>query len=91
MNSHASAVDVATDYGLRDRGFTVRASVGLIILYSPYGPGRPYPHWSSNPIGKGEGVKWQGHEADYSPPTSFEVKKIRIYAYTYTPPYASTA
>jgi hypothetical protein len=31
------------------------------------------------------GVKWQGREADHSPPTNAEVKKMWIY--TSTPPY----
>jgi hypothetical protein len=35
------------------------------------------------------GVKLQGREADHSPPTSAEVKKIWIYAST--PPYAFNA
>jgi hypothetical protein len=35
------------------------------------------------------GVKRQGREADHSPPTSAEVKKM--YNYTSTPPYAFMA
>jgi hypothetical protein len=35
------------------------------------------------------GIKRQGREADYSPPTSAEVKKMWIY--TSTPPYAFMA
>jgi hypothetical protein len=35
------------------------------------------------------GVKRQGHEADHSPPTGAEVKKIWIY--TSTPPYVFMA
>jgi hypothetical protein len=35
------------------------------------------------------GVKWPGLEADHSPPTSAEVKKIWIY--TSTPPYVFMA
>jgi hypothetical protein len=35
------------------------------------------------------GVKWPGREADHSPPTSAEVKKMWIY--TSTPPYAFMA
>jgi hypothetical protein len=48
-------------------------------------------HQTSYAIGtKGPfpGVKRQGHEADYSPPTSAEVKKT---IYTSTPPYAFMA
>jgi hypothetical protein len=32
------------------------------------------------------GIKWQGREADHSPPASAKVKKMWIY--TSTPPYA---
>jgi hypothetical protein len=37
------------------------------------------------------GVKWEGREADYSLPTSAEVKKIWIYMYTSTPQYVFMA
>jgi hypothetical protein len=49
-------------------------------------------HPASYPMGTGgsfPGVKRQGREADHSPPTSAEVKKMWIY--TYTPPYAFMA
>jgi hypothetical protein len=51
--------------------------------------------WSSQPPiqwvpgALSSGVKRQGREADHSPPTSAEVKKISIY--TSTPPYAFMA
>jgi hypothetical protein len=35
------------------------------------------------------GGKWQGREADHSPPTTAEIKKMWIY--TSTPPYAFMA
>jgi len=31
------------------------------------------------------GVKWLGHEADHSPPSSTKVKNV--WSYTYTPQY----
>jgi hypothetical protein len=40
-------------------------------------------------IGSFPGVKRQGREADHSPPTSAEVKKMWIY--TFTPPYVFMA
>jgi hypothetical protein len=42
------------------------------------GTGGPFP-----------GVKWPGREADHSPPTIAEIKKMWIY--TSTPPYAFMA
>jgi hypothetical protein len=44
------------------------------ILQQPMGTGALFP-----------GVTWQGGEADYSPPTSAEVKKM--WFYTATPQY----
>ncbi|PNF15383.1 hypothetical protein B7P43_G01010 [Cryptotermes secundus] len=49
-------------------------------------------HSSSYPMGTGAlslGVKRPGREADHSPPTSVEVKKMWIY--TFTPPFAFMA
>jgi hypothetical protein len=51
-------------------------------------------HQTSYPMGTGvlslgRGVKRQGHEAEHSPPTSAEVKKMWIYASI--PPYAFMA
>jgi hypothetical protein len=48
-------------------------------------------HPTSYPTGTGDflGVKRQGHEADHSPPTSAEVKKI--WFYTSTPTYVLMA
>jgi hypothetical protein len=37
-------------------------------------------------VGEG-GLKWLGNEADHSPPSIAEVKKMSIY--TYTPPYVT--
>jgi hypothetical protein len=72
-----SAVYIATGYGLDDRG------VGVLV---PAGSG---VHPTSYPMGTGAlspGVRRQRREADHSPPTSAEVKKMWIY--TSTPPYA---
>jgi hypothetical protein len=49
-------------------------------------------HPTSYKMGTGgtfPGLKWQGREADHSPPTSAEVKKMWIY--TSTPPYVFRA
>jgi hypothetical protein len=49
-------------------------------------------HPASYPMGTGgsfSGVKRQGREADHSPPTSAEVKKMWIYKST--PPYSFVA
>jgi hypothetical protein len=46
------------------------------------GPTQPHIQWVPGPLSPG--VKRQGREADHSPPTSAEVKKMRIY--TSTPP-----
>jgi hypothetical protein len=74
QRSRDSAVGVATGYGLDDRGIRVRVPVGSRIFSS----GALSP-----------GVKWPGREADHSPPTSAEVK--RMWIYTSTPPYAFVA
>jgi hypothetical protein len=70
----------ATGYGLDDRGVGVRVPVGSRIFSSPRGPVRL---WSRpNLLSDGElgvlspGIKRPGHEADYSPPSSAEVKKM---------------
>jgi hypothetical protein len=49
-------------------------------------------HPASYPMSKGAvspGIKRPGREADYPPPTSVEVKNMRIY--TSTPPYVFMA
>jgi hypothetical protein len=50
------------------------------------GPTKPPTQWVP---GLSQGVKRPGHEADHSPPTSAEVKKMWIY--TSTPLYAFKA
>jgi hypothetical protein len=71
-----SVVGIATSYCQDDRGFGVRVSVESRIF--PVGTGGCFP-----------GVKRAVREADHSPPTSAEVKKMWIY--TSTPPYAFMA
>jgi hypothetical protein len=51
------------------------------------GSTQPPIKWVSGALSPG--VKWQGREADHSPPTSAEVKKMWIY--TSTPPYVFMA
>jgi hypothetical protein len=68
-----------TGYGLDDRGLGVRVSVGSRIFSSPR---HPHRLWGpSNLLSNGyrdsfPGVKLQGRDADHSPPTSAEIKKI---------------
>jgi hypothetical protein len=50
------------------------------------GSTQPPIKWVGGPF---PGVKWQGREADHSPPTSAEVKKMWIY--TSTPQYVFMA
>jgi hypothetical protein len=87
-----SSVGIATGYGLDDRGGGIRVPVGTRILSFPR---RPQRHSGPpNLLTNGyqvlfPGGKRSGREADHSPPTSAEVKKIWIY--TSTPPYALLA
>jgi hypothetical protein len=84
--SGVSSVGIATGYGLDDQGWAgVRVPVGSKIFTSPYRPDRLWGppnllyngYWGSFP-----GVKRQGREADHSPPTGAEVKKMWIYTST---------
>jgi hypothetical protein len=52
-------------------------------------PGSTQPPIQWVPVALSPGLKRSGREADHSPPTSAEVKKIWIY--TSTPPYAFMA
>jgi hypothetical protein len=77
-----SAVGIATDYGLEDRGVGVRVPVGSRILFSTssrrvLGPTQPPFQWVQEALSLG--VKRSGREAGNSPPTSAEVKKKWIY------------
>jgi hypothetical protein len=80
--SRGSAVDIATGYGLDDRGFGVRVLVGARMFSSP---SRPQRLWGP-PEALSPRVKRPGRGADHSPPPSAEVKKMWIY--TSTPPYS---
>jgi hypothetical protein len=76
-----SVVDVATGYGLDDRGVGFRVPVGSRIFTSPLRSDR------SGALSRG--VKLQDREPEHLPPSSAEVNKILIY--TSTPPYAFMA
>jgi hypothetical protein len=88
-----SSVGIATGYGPDDQGgreFEFRWSQTISFLHIvQIGSG---VHPTSYKMGSGgsfPGVKLQGREADHSPPTSAEVKKMCIY--TSTPPYVFMA
>jgi hypothetical protein len=84
-----TAVGIAMGYGLDDRGVGVRVAVGSRIFSSPCRPDRPWGPIQWVPGALSPGVKGPGREADHSPPTSTEVKKMWIY--TSTPLYAFMA
>jgi hypothetical protein len=87
-----SAVGIATAYGLGDRAVGVQIPVGSRIFSSPRHPDRLLGPPNLYPMSTGgsfPGGKRPGHEADHSPPTSAEVKKMWIY--TSTPPYTFMA
>jgi hypothetical protein len=85
--SRVSAVDVATSSGLDDRGrgrstspYRVKNFLFSMLFRPALGPIQSPMHWVTGALSSG--VKWPGREADHSPPTSAEVKKIWIYTYT---------
>jgi hypothetical protein len=83
-----STVGIATSYGLVDQEVGVQVLVGSRIFSTfsilALGSTQPPIQWVPGAIPLG--VKQPGHEADHSPPTSAEVKKMWIYIPT--PPYA---
>jgi hypothetical protein len=82
-----SVVGIATGYGLDDQGVGVRVPVGAGIFTSPC---RPDWFWCApSQRTLSPEVTRPGCEADYSPPTSEEVKKTWIY--TSTPPHVFMA
>jgi hypothetical protein len=74
-----SVVGIATGYGVDDSGVEVRIPVGSRMFSYPCPPDRLWDSPNLLSIG------YRGREADYSPPTSAEVKKTWVY--TSTPPY----
>jgi hypothetical protein len=89
--SRDRVVDIATGYGLGDRGVRVLVRVGSTILSKSSRPAlestQPPIQWVPGDLS--QGVKRPEREADNSPPTSAEVKKMCIY--TFTPSYAFMA
>jgi hypothetical protein len=86
------AVGIATTYGLDDRGVGVRVPVGseFSLLHIVQTDSGVHPtFYPMGTRGSFPGVKRQRREADHSPTTSAEVKKMWIY--TSTPPYAVMA
>jgi hypothetical protein len=74
IRSRDSVVGIATSYGLDDRGVGVRVPVGSL------GSTQPPIQWVPGALSTG--VNRPGREADHSPPTSAEVKKMWIYTST---------
>jgi hypothetical protein len=87
----ASCAGIAQSVWRLATGWTAESSSpgrGKNFLFSTLsrqalGPIQPPMQWVPGALSPG--VKWPGPEADYSPPTSAEVKKTWIY--TSTPPY----
>jgi hypothetical protein len=82
--SRDSSVGIATDYGLDDQGGGSSSPGSVKHLHFSISS-RPALGSTQPPIKWVPGVNRQGREADHSPPTSAEVKKMWIY--TSTPPY----
>jgi hypothetical protein len=81
-----SSVGIAAAYGLNDRDVGVRVPVGSkfsLLQAVQTGSGVQI---TSYPVGTGgfsPGVKRQGREADHSPSTSAEVKKMWTYIHSF--------
>jgi hypothetical protein len=85
-----SAVGIATSYWLNDRGVRVRVPVGSRIFASPGRSDRLCGPMQWVPGTVSPEMKRQGRDADYSTPTSDEVKKTWIYTSTpHTPSWYS--
>jgi hypothetical protein len=91
--SRDSSVGIATGYGLDDQGGAgVRVPVGekfSLLHIVQTGSGVHPTSYKMGTVGTFPGLKRQGREADHSPPTSAEVKKMWIY--TSTPSYVCMA
>jgi hypothetical protein len=90
--SRDSAVGIVTGYRLDGRGVGIRVPVGSRIFSSPRRPDRLWglsSLLSNGYVGFSPEIKRPGSEADHSPPTSAEVKKMWIH--TSAPPYAFMA
>jgi hypothetical protein len=81
LGSRDSSVGIATGYGLDDQEGG-SSSPGRVKNFH-------FSISSRQALGSFPEVKLQGREADHSPPTSAEVKKMWIY--TSTPPYVLMA
>jgi hypothetical protein len=86
--SSDSSVGIATGYGLDDQGGG-SSSPGRVKNFHFSIASRPALGSTQPPLKWVPGVKREGREADHSPPTSAEVKKMWIY--TSTPPYVFMA
>jgi hypothetical protein len=91
--SRDSSVGIATGYGLDDQGVG-SSSPGRVKQFPllhivQTGSGVHPTSYKMDTEGSFPGVKRQGREADHSPPTNAEFKKMWIY--TSTPPYVFRA
>jgi hypothetical protein len=86
--SRDSSVGTATGHGLDDREGR-SSSPGKVKDFLLSRSSRPVLGFTQPPIQWVRGVKRSGREADHSPPTSAEIKKMLIY--TSTPPCAFMA
>jgi hypothetical protein len=78
FKSRDSVVDIATSYGLDDRGVGVRVPVVqelslFHVVQTTLGSTQPPIQWVPGVLS--QEVKRQGRGADHSPPASVEVKK----------------
>jgi hypothetical protein len=73
-----NVVGIATGYGLDGGGVGVRIPVGARIFFTAsrptLGPTQPHIQWELGALSPG--IKRQGREANKSPPTNAEVKKM---------------
>jgi hypothetical protein len=93
VSSRDSSVGIATDYGLDDQGggssSPGRVKKFLLRHIVQTGSGVHRTSYKMGTGGSFPGVKRQGREADHSPPTNAEVKKM--WNYTSIPLYVFMA